>query len=122
MTAYEYIDLAHSGTANAASTVMFGFTILSAYLIVSYIIGSKLTTSQVTAITVIYMVTYLFNTAAHVGMIDGAMEFTRLAKELSPDLDINYSADAPYVALFIRLSMFLISLWFMWDVRHPKTE
>jgi len=122
MTAYEYLDLANSGIANTTATLMIGFTMLSAYLVVAYVVGSKLKTFQVIALTGIYTISALFNTVAHWAGMREALELKRLAKELSPDLDIAYSAEAPYIALIIRLSIFVISLWFMWDIRHPKSE
>lgn len=125
MTAYEYLDLAHSGMANASAALTFGFTVLCAYLIVAYVVGSKLTTSQVIALTAIYTVSYLLNAGAHWGAMAEALEFLRLAKELSPNLNVassTVSTAALYTAIFIRFSIFVISLWFMWDVRHPKKE
>ena len=126
MTAYEYLDLAHSGAANASTSLAFGFSLLCAYLFVAYLVGSKLTTSQVIALTVIYMVSYLLNTAAHLSATAEVLELTELALELSPNLNVaSFTVafgGAVYIASFVRLSIFVISLWFMWDVRHPKKE
>ena len=51
---YELIDLALSYREAMTGDVMNYVSLLTAYLIVSYLVGSKLTRSQVTIITTLY--------------------------------------------------------------------
>jgi hypothetical protein len=122
MTAYEYLDLANGALANNISLLTFGFTIISAYLLVAYFIGSKLTTVQVVAITVVYTIAFSMNLIGQIDAFIDAIEYKRLAKEISADVELRIRPRAQYFVLAIRSLVYVISLWFMWSVRHPKTE
>ncbi|NOR21039.1 MAG: hypothetical protein GQ538_13235 [Xanthomonadales bacterium] len=128
MTAYEYLDLAQGSNANALATVSFGFAILCGYLIVAYAAGSKLSRPQVTALTAIYTISFLFNLAGHLAAMSGGIEFTLLGSQMTPELNGRFAAfttvapKMPAIMVIIRVSVFIVSLWFMWDVRHPKTK
>ena len=122
MTAYEYLDLAQSGLANSISLLTFGFSVLCGYLLVAFLLGSKLTTFQVVAITVIYTVTVFFNLAAQLLSMMEIAEFQRLAVEIQAEQTIRYYPNALFGVIFIRCAMYFASLWFMWSIRHPKSE
>jgi hypothetical protein len=122
MTAYEYLDLALNTQANGISLLSFGFGLLSAYLIVAYVVGSKLTVPQVIAITLIYSVATFFNLAAHVAAVVEASDLRLLANDLNSELNLRLFPRIAYIIIFIRIAIYLISIWFMWNIRHPKTE
>jgi hypothetical protein len=122
VTAYEYLDLALGNYENSTALITFGFTILGAYLLAVYIIGPKLTTPQVAALTFIYTLGFFFNSAAQLSFIFEAMEFRSMADALLPEQSIRHFPLAPYFVIFIRLSIYVVSVWFMWDIRHPKGE
>jgi hypothetical protein len=121
MTAYEYLDLASSTQANGISLLSFGFAIVSAYLITAYVVGSRLTLAQVAAITLIYSVAVFFNVAAQVTATVEALDFRLQADALNPGLNLRHYPRVAYIIIFIRLTIYFISLWFMWDVRHRKS-
>jgi hypothetical protein len=116
------LDLALSANANSISLVTFGFTILSAYLLVAYIIGSKLSAMQAFAITVLYTVALLVNVAAQLDAINEAMEYKRLASELAVGIEIRLLPNTQFVIIAIRSLVYIVSLWFMWSMRHPRVE
>jgi hypothetical protein len=120
MTAYEYLDLANSATANNISLLTFGFTVITAYLLVAYFIGSKLTTIQVVAITVLYTIALLINITAQIDALSDAMEYKRLASEIAADVEFRLRPNAHYFIIAVRSLTYVISLWFMWNMRHPK--
>lgn len=122
MTPYEYLDLAQSGQANSISLLGFGFTIVCGYLLVAYTVGLKLTTLQVVAITFIYTTTIFFNLGAQLSNLTEANEFKKLADEMLVEQTFRSYPNAVLIIMFIRCSIYFVSLWFMWDVRHPKTE
>lgn len=122
MTAYEYLDLALSSQANSISLLSFGFALLSAYLIVAYVVGSKLTLIQVLAITLIYTFAVFFNLAAQVVAIIESTNYRLVANGMTDEINLRHFPNVAYLIIFIRVTIYLISLWFMWDVRRPKTE
>ena len=88
----------------------------------AYTIGEKLKKSQVIAITAIYAVSYIYNMILHLLAVSNTVDFARLAGQISLETAPVLSQGAVLTLLFIRASIFLVSLWFMWDVRHPKAE
>jgi hypothetical protein len=122
MTAYEYLDLALSSQANAISLLSFGFAILCAYLIVAYVAGAKLTLNQVLAITFIYTVAVFFNLSAQIVAVIEASNYRQIANGMIDEINLRHWSRVAYLIIFIRLAIYSISLWFMWDIRHPKPE
>ena len=122
MTPYEYFDLAQSGQANSISLLNFGFTVICGYLLVAYAVGSKLTTFQVVAITFIYTVTLFFNLGAQLSSFTDAIEFRKLAAEILVEQTFRNYPNAVLIIVFLRCSIYFVSVWFMWNVRHPKTK
>ena len=122
MTPYEYFDLAQSGQANSISLLNFGFTVICGYLLVAYAVGSKLTTFQVAAITFIYTVTLFFNLGAQLSSLTDAIEFRKLADEILVEQTFRNYPNVVLVIVFLRCSIYFVSVWFMWNVRHPKTK
>ena len=122
MTPYEYMDLAQGSAANALSMITFGFSILCAYIFVAYTIGEKLKNSQVIAITAIYGISYLFNMILQLRAVSFTVEFAKMAGQISTELAPTLNYSAILAVLTIRISIFFVSLWFMWDIRHPRAE
>jgi hypothetical protein len=88
--------------------------------LLAYFIGSKLTTIQVVAITVLYTIAFLINIIAQLDAMSEAMEYRRLANEIAADVKFRLRPNAQYAIIAIRILVYTISLWFMWDMRHPK--
>ena len=114
MTAYEYLDLAQGSNANSLAMVSFGFAILCGYLIVAYAVGSKLSRPQVTALTAIYTISFLFNLVSHWGAMLAGIEYTLLGSQMTPELSGRFAAFAtvapkmPAIMLIIRVSIFIV--------------
>ncbi len=72
MTEYELMEHAQMAYGNAIASFTLIFTILSAYLVVAYFVGKKLTSSQVTIVN-------LFFTLSVVVTIFGELGFCQLA-------------------------------------------
>ena len=60
MTPYEYGDLAQSAFGNANSTFALMLSVVSAYLIVAYTVGDKLTRMQLIVLNLLFVFTALF--------------------------------------------------------------
>jgi hypothetical protein len=120
MTPYEYMDLSLGSGAAAMTMVTFGFTIMSGYLLVAYTIGAKLARRQVYAITFIYTISMINNIASHLSNVVGAIEYGKLAGEISAEAAQVWTIGTVSTVLVVRVSIFIVSLWFMWDVRRNK--
>ena len=134
MTEYEIADLAVSTQelywqqAQALQGILelvfntfeyFG-TLLFGYLMVAYFIGAQLTRVQVVILTALYLfwvvrLGIVFNVVSISGqIIIGEM------RKISPDLIP--ASPSVWGAYAILTFLTLASLYFMWNVRHPKTE
>jgi hypothetical protein len=95
-------------------------TVLFGYLIVSYFIGAQLTRVQAAILTTLYLF-WLFRLVTVFNFIWIAAQNTLgEMRKISPD----YSPAVPSVwgVYALLLCLVLGSLYFMWSVRHPKTE
>jgi hypothetical protein len=134
MTEYEIAELAVSTQELfwQQTQVMQGFaeltggfferfmTVLFGYLIVVYLIGARLTRVQAGILTMLYLF-WLARLAMGVNlMMSGAFDTLDAMKILQPDLAIPSS---PILSMFALLLLSTVaSLYFMWNVRHSKTE
>ena len=99
-------------------------TLISGYLVVAYLAGAKLTRLQVSIATSMYVVA-----AAYEGLFMASiMRAMALARESYLKLNPSFS-DSAFVAvrgdqigLVILLAGVLTPLWFMWSVRHARSE
>lgn len=98
-------------------------TIISAYLIASYLVGRKLTSLQVSVATSIYIVAYIFEAIIlTVLFISTAVASQRYRERYSVVSTFVFESVASigYVGAIIMLAILISSLWFMWSVRHSK--
>jgi len=116
MTPYEYVDLAASYQDLAVSTLMGYFSVLTAYFIAAYAIGTAMTRDQVLAVTGLFLIMQLFMTWGTYSFFRTGREFRELAGEYVPTVDPGWIA-VPLLTIGV-----LSGLKFMWDIRHPKTE
>jgi hypothetical protein len=116
MTEYELMDLAAAFSDIAVSALMGYFTVLSAYFIVAYAVGSSLSRSQVIAVTGLFLVMALFMTWGTTAYFFETHRLRVLAGAYKQPV-------AAYTVAFPLLIIGVLSgLKFMWDVRHPKAE
>jgi len=125
MTEAEALELAVMCVDVAISAFSLYVTVTFAYMTVSYLVGSRLSTFQALALSGLYVFTsgvliltmYLvivtyFELRAGVSGGIAAMDNIPLWNEA---LWATYPTAASLVGI-------LVGLYFMWNVRHPKTE
>ena len=107
---------------NADTTVLY--TLLFGYLLVAYFVGKSLTRAQSMILTALYTVAFLItlggitlNGVANLGMYAEMMS-------ICPECEQNPMISIPVIILIVvvNLAMLTASLYFIWSVRHPKTE
>lgn len=99
------------------------FTLVSAYLVVSYLIGDKLSTPQLAIINALYVLWLvgLIN-AMHNNLLDASSLVAELVRMHS--ITINRSVESETIAgfgfLLVQFGGLLASLYFMWSVRRSR--
>jgi len=125
MTEFELLEvLDNFSNQMMLSTTLF-FTLISAYLIITYLVGEKLARRQVVIISALYFVWILtLPLAQYNWSLQAATAVTELTAigsayaKTSPDILLAWSRS------FMALQYFaiLVSLYFMWHVRHAKAQ
>ena len=96
--------------------------VTSAYLIVAFMAGERLTNSQAFIISVLYIFIASLATYGVYSWISRAFYFTGELKKLNTGIPFSSSEGLPTVLAIILLSGILACLKFMWDVRRTKSE
>ena len=99
-------------------------SLIFGYLLVAYFIGSHLTKVQVIILNVLYIASVgstvfqmVTGGLAAMGFLERFYEVSNNTRELSA-LNANYLL----FGVTLNLTLIIASLYFMWSVRHPKTE
>lgn len=125
MTEYELGEMMHAQSGQMWQAGQMYFTLVSAYLVVGYLAGKKLTRSQVGVITILYLV---WIATIVTGQISAGKTYARLEAilfEMGSHAVSSSDFETPitiYSFLLVQFAGVLASLWFMWSVRHPKAD
>jgi hypothetical protein len=122
MTEGDVIEAAAAVTANSITMFTIFITFTFGFLASAYFVGGKLTRFQALAATGLYVVAAGFSAVIMVGWMQAffaIMEVKPNALDTIPIIQRGYWV--PVTTVMLSMGM-LISLYFMWGVRHPKTE
>jgi hypothetical protein len=122
MTEYEAVDAVASYTGLLQSWLIAYFTILTAYLVAAYAAGEKLTNFQAFVVTVCFLIMCSLSVVATVGTGLRFVEPTQQVTAMNPERNYVVSSDLIWACGTTLSAGILVSLVFMWQVRHPKTE
>ena len=119
-TIYQIQTMAIAMGDGMGTHISIYLTIISAYLIVSYLAADKLTTIQISIATGIYVVAYTFQCIVLVSYFRALSMAAKALTELSPDLGAGFpqKLGSSYIGVFILVAGLVASLWFMWSVRR----
>ncbi len=120
MTTYEMADLAQSNFGNSLSTFAVLLSAVSAYLVTAYLVGAKLTRTQVSIVTFLFLLVSALIVWSLSAYTNGGVQ---LSLRAFPNSAGNFFAPKswlPEMMAFVGLLIITMSLKFMWDVRHPK--
>lgn len=122
MTEAELIEAITSYHELLLNILSIYLTVTSGYLAVAYIVGDKLTTHQVTVISVLFIFFAGVSVWGAFGYASRGIDYVEPLRQLNPDLDYYGHPVAIPIIGGILLGGIIASLSFMWRVRHPKTE
>jgi len=124
MNEYEALDLLEPVLGNMWTVSQFGFGLISAYCLLAYYIGAKLTLLQVTFVNICF---FVMMSTCSLATFSGTKRLRYLLDSL-PDT----VAEAVFIPMtsahafsaFITFGTFILigCYLFMWSIRHPKTE
>lgn len=125
MTAAEWLEFSTSSASNSYATFAMIITMASGYLAAAYLVGEKITRSQVVLINLVFVPTMLFFSGNAYGALEDALIARIQATAMLSEFGAMSSAQGRFyilAAAFVYLSILTICLKFMWDVRHPKNN
>lgn len=120
MTEYELVDAIASYTGLLHSWLMAYFTIFTAYVVSAYVVGCQLTKFQAFVVTTCFLVLSSLVVIATMGTGMRFIELTQQISALNPDRTYLVSPTLIGISGVVLAIGILVSLKFMWDVRHPK--
>jgi len=125
MPEFELVEILNGVSSNIIANQAVFVTILTAYLVVAYSVGNKLTTYQVAFINVIFIVFALIGIQSIGGLLNVLSLYSTQLMELRGIMESEYRLKLDAVRwgmISIRYIICIGALVFMWQVRHPKTE
>ena len=122
MTEAELIESAGIFYALVADMLSIYLSATIGFLIVAYIVGSKLTRGQLIVVSSLYLIFALVSSYLVVGYGLRGMSYMWLAKEVNPNTEIYANNVVPTALGFCLFGGIIASLYFMRSIRQPKTE
>ena len=121
LEAYEALMLA-SNQAQSTGEVLL--TILTGYLLIAFFIGERLTIFQVCFVNAIFLLTYVSTWQTLIEYLDIASHFREILTSLQSELPVVIEpAYSTSIFNIIMASLMTIgALYFMWTIRHPKSD
>ena len=120
MTEYELADLISSTNSNGFVLITIMVSLASGYLVVAWLVGSKLQASQVGLINPLFVVFIFTFGLAWANRARLALSYQAELLEINPDrLRVMGDWLVPMGLLFF-IAVTLACIKFMWDIRHPK--
>jgi hypothetical protein len=119
----EQIELTQSQLGLVQENLSVFLTLLSGYLIVAYLVAKSLTSVQVVILNFFYLVIMSLSLlAVFTAHGVGIFRYGELLLLNSDTMSIEFWRVESQVILAAVLAIIVaVSIWFMWEARHPKT-
>ena len=114
----ELVEAANSTFALVVDLLTFYMTITSAYLIVAYIVGAKLSRFQVTVVSVLYVFMGSASTYALSLWTMRGIYYMAKVQALDAAAPINPTPIIPVMIIAALIGGVVTSLVFMWNIRR----
>lgn len=122
MTEAELVEAWGQFLGNSQTAMALYLSILSGYLIIAYLVGRKLSRTQVIILSTMFLFASAFCTMILTTWWQRALEFALEAQVINPERVVSNSQTAVRgVAVLFSLGI-LSSLYFMWNIRHTEEE
>ena len=122
MTEYELVDNAITYFTAALTAFGMYITVLSGYVIAAFVAGERLIRAQVWVVNVFFFCTASVFTLATVTCYARTHEYAKRLLELDPTRTSRFNEYAASGVGALQILGIAACLYFLWSVRHPKTE
>lgn len=125
MTEFELRELLFATFEQMNSSATMYFTLVSAYLVVSFVAGARLTRPQLVIVNALYVLWVLGTINTMYSMLSGALSVEAELRKIGTDFNFGGGAGTDLSTsgfVLVQIAGLVASLYFMWSVRHPKTE
>jgi hypothetical protein len=121
MNIAEANEVAAMWIANGMTTFSIYLTITFAYLTIAYIAGKDLPRFQAFSLSTLYIAGALISLLSCINQLNFFNAVLRQSQALQSATPLTTEFWIYSIAPLLIVGFF-VSLYFMWDVRHPKTE
>ena len=119
MTEYEIIDLLQQRFSELGSLSTQYFTLVSAYVVTAYLVGSKLSKLQLTIVSTLYVIWAFSNSAAVWNATNTSNYYLTALREMGSTFPDSTSVPVMYgYLILVQGGSLLGSLYFMWATRR----
>ena len=127
MNGAEWLEVYTNASSNGLTALAILLTMVSGYIAIAYLVGKKLTTLQVVLINIVYISSgtsvLLSNYGSVLDSATARWEAAGLIQEVRDVMGIEGTPEILALVVAGTNSLYLvISLVFMWQVRHSKAE
>ena len=119
--AYNSLVLAQDQAQNIGAMLM---TVLTGYLVITFFVGAKLTTFQVSFVNVVFLLSYISTWQTLIEYIATVEYFRDTLEALESELPLAGTTlnATPAYSIAVACLLTIGALYFMWSIRHPKTK
>ena len=121
MSEAEIWELILLSQANAATYIAMLLTLISGYLVVAYLVGTKLSGQQILLVNGLFLLSAFWMAFPTFAAYERASFLLSLTSEVYRSPRSAGIHLGPGASVVIFSGAILASLKFMWDVRHPKS-
>ena len=122
MTEAEIIESMGIYFALVSDMLPLYLTTTSGFLIVAYLVGKRLTTSQMVIISGLYLTFALVTTYLSVGYGLRGLSYIPELQKVSPSTELYGTKVVPIALGVIMIGGVIASLKFMWDIRRASAD
>ena len=125
MDTADWFDLMTAAMGNTANLYAVFWTVVSGYLIVGYVVGSKLSRSQIVLVNFLFIVSSSITSfAAVTACRNGLLAYRKGASSIEEMTALSAGSATVFLVIMMLVNFIAIvaCLKFMWDIRHPKSS
>ncbi len=126
MTELEAVEAANGNYANAMASYTIFFAVVTGYLAVAYLVGKKFTGFQVFFVTTLFLFVAGPALAVFASFLETGLHYTSIEMQMrdstGPIQSIVASRSLMSFTIVVNFCFYLVCMWFMWDIRHTKSE
>ena len=122
MTEYEVSDLLTSTMTAVSPLVTNLATVIFAYLVVAWFVGSRLSRGQAALISLVFIFFGGLSAFTMHTRLERALYYQQALASMNPEAAGSLNGGVIIFISAVMVALLLACLLFMWQVRHPKTE